>query len=46
MLVPGSGVDLERFQPLPYPTEEKETKLLFIGRLMRDKGIAEMVECA
>ena len=46
VLVPGSGVDLERFQPLPYPTEEKETKLLFIGRLMRDKGIAELVECA
>ena len=24
VLVPGSGVDLERFQPLPYPTEEKD----------------------
>ena len=44
--VAGSGVDLERFQPLPYPTEESGTKLLFIGRLMRDKGIAELIECA
>ena len=44
--VAGSGVDLERFQPLPYPSEESGTKLLFIGRLMRDKGIAELIECA
>lgn len=44
--VAGSGVDLERFHPLPYPAEETGVNLLFIGRLMRDKGIAELIECA
>ncbi|MGI6402456.1 MAG: glycosyltransferase family 4 protein [Thermoguttaceae bacterium] len=44
--VAGSGVDLSRFEPLPYPDEESKITLLFIGRLMRDKGVAEFLECA
>lgn len=44
--VGGSGVDLNRFVSLPYPAESETTSLLFIGRLMRDKGIGEFVECA
>lgn len=44
--VPGSGVDLNHFSYLPYPSEEKGIELLFIGRLMRDKGILEYLECA
>ena len=44
--VAGSGVDLSRFAPLPFPSEESGTTILFIGRLMRDKGVGELVECA
>lgn len=44
--VNGSGVDLERFSVAPYPNANEPTRLLFIGRLMRDKGVAEFVEAA
>lgn len=44
-LLPGSGVSLERFTPLPYPTEES-TKFVFISRVLREKGIYEFVEAA
>lgn len=43
-LLPGSGVDLERFQPVP-PTAGLPT-LLFIGRLLGDKGVWEFVQAA
>ncbi len=45
-LVPGSGVDLQRFVYADYPAPDAPIKLLFVGRLMRDKGVAEFVECA
>lgn len=38
LILNGSGVDLERFQVAPLPTEPA---LLFIGRLIKDKGIRE-----
>lgn len=44
--IPGSGVDLARFRALPYPEEKEGATILFVGRLMRDKGIGEYVECA
>lgn len=43
-LLPGSGVNLQRFQPLPYPGDEAGTRFLFIGRVMRDKGVNELLE--
>ncbi len=42
-LVPGSGIDLRRFQPIPFKRNEKFTFLL-ISRLITDKGILEYVE--
>ncbi len=44
-LVSGSGVDLLKF----YPSNNKKTdkiKILFIGRIIADKGIYELIEAA
>lgn len=38
VLLPGSGVDLNRFVPLPYPKGET-THFLFVSRLLKEKGI-------
>jgi glycosyltransferase involved in cell wall biosynthesis len=43
--VPGSGVDLCRFTPSPLPDTNAIT-LLYVGRLLRDKGIVELAEAA
>lgn len=44
-LVMGSGVNLERHSCEPYP-ERKETHFLFVGRVMKERGILEFVEAA
>jgi glycosyltransferase involved in cell wall biosynthesis len=43
-VLPGSGVDLERFAPAPLPGGPPT--FLFIGRLLRDKGVVEFVGAA
>lgn len=43
-VLPGSGVDLQHFAPMP-PVDGPPT-FLFIGRLLRDKGVGEFVEAA
>lgn len=40
----GAGVDLEHFYYIEYPEETNMTKFLFIGRVMREKGIDELFE--
>ena len=42
-LLPGSGVDLNRFAPVPYKKNERFTFLL-ISRLITDKGVLEFIE--
>jgi glycosyltransferase involved in cell wall biosynthesis len=42
-LIPGSGIDLRRFQPTEFKRNEKFTFLL-ISRLITDKGIMEYIE--
>ncbi|MEO7990773.1 MAG: glycosyltransferase family 4 protein [Chryseolinea sp.] len=42
-LVPGSGIDLKKFQPMSFKRNEKFTFLL-ISRLITDKGILEYIE--
>lgn len=42
--LPGSGVDLNAYLPAPLP--EGEFTFLFIGRLLADKGLRELVAAA
>jgi len=44
-LLPGSGVDLERFAPAPLP-EGQPFVFLLIARLLWDKGVQEYVDAA
>lgn len=44
-LLHGSGVNLERFSVQPYPANEKP-KLLYVGRIMKEKGMDEFLGCA
>lgn len=43
VLIPGSGVNIDNHQVLPYP-QKKTTEFVFIARVMRDKGIEEYFE--
>ena len=45
-LVPGSGVNLDHHTYETYPEEDGNTKFLFIGRMMKDKGIDELLLAA
>lgn len=38
----GAGVDLEHFQYVEYPENSDCTRFLFIGRVMKEKGIDEL----
>lgn len=44
-LVMGSGVNLTRHEYMPYPKRE-ETHFLFMGRVMKERGILEYLEAA
>ncbi|MGN1157618.1 MAG: glycosyltransferase family 4 protein [Agathobacter sp.] len=41
-LLNGAGVDLERFSYKPYPGDDSTTRFLFIGRVMKEKGVDEI----
>lgn len=43
-LLPGSGIDLERFTPVPMPSGP--LTFLLIARVLADKGVREFVEAA
>ena len=48
-LLPGSGIDLNRFTPRPKPVgqgNESKFRFLLIARMLRDKGVGEYVEAA
>ncbi|MGO1372085.1 MAG: glycosyltransferase family 4 protein [Senegalia sp. (in: firmicutes)] len=46
ILVPGSGVNLSDYSFEDYPSNEYLIKVLFIGRIMKDKGIGEFNQAA
>lgn len=45
-LVPGSGVNLNRHQMEEYPSKEEPIRFLFVGRIMKEKGIDELLYAA
>ncbi len=45
--IPGSGIDLDLFRPQSKPAGKQQGfRFLFVGRLLRDKGLGEYVEAA
>ena len=44
-LLPGSGVNLEKYSPIPYPADDKII-FTYIARVMKAKGIDEFLEAA
>jgi len=44
-LLPGSGVNLKRFELKEYPSED-EVNFVFVSRIMREKGIDQYIEAA
>lgn len=45
-VLPGSGVNLTKHSYEAYPDEEDGIRFLFIGRVMKDKGIEELIYAA
>ena len=43
-LIPGSGVNLELNHTEPYPSDKEGVRFLFVGRIMKDKGIEELLQ--
>ena len=45
-LIPGSGVNLKQHCFEEYPPDDDKTEFIVIGRVMKDKGIDEILEAA
>lgn len=45
-LIPGSGVNLKKYNFEEYPKDSEIIQFVFIGRIMKDKGIDELLEAA
>ncbi len=44
VVLPGAGVNLNEFSPTEYPSESEPMRFLFVGRIMREKGVDEYFE--
>lgn len=45
-LLPGSGVNLNKFSPMPYPSKNSEIIFLFVARIKKEKGIEHYLQAA
>lgn len=45
-ILPGSGVDTQKFKPVSYKKQDNKFKFLFVARILWDKGIKEYVEAS
>lgn len=43
-VLPGAGVNLREFSPVEYPNDNDTLHFLFVGRIMREKGVNEYFE--
>lgn len=46
ILIPGSGVNTTRFSPTDNVKNDENIRFLFVGRLMKEKGIEQYLEAA
>ncbi|MFJ7681461.1 glycosyltransferase family 4 protein [Peribacillus butanolivorans] len=46
VILPGSGVNTNKFIPVTKTKEDEKIRFLFIGRLMKEKGIEEFLDAA
>lgn len=46
VVLPGSGVNLEKYTPISYPSENEPIKFLFAARIMKAKGIEQFLDAA
>ncbi|NLK75750.1 MAG: glycosyltransferase family 4 protein [Clostridiales bacterium] len=45
-MLPGSGVNINEFEYQDYPIDDKTIEFLYIGRIMKDKGVNELFDAA
>ena len=45
-ILPGSGVDINKFKPLKIEKKDKSFRFLLISRILWDKGVGEYIEAA
>lgn len=45
-IIPGSGVNLNEYSLEDYPDDKQKINFLFIGRIMKDKGIDELLDAS
>lgn len=45
ILIPGSGVNLNYYKPIDYPSNAS-TEFVFISRVMKEKGIEQYLDMA
>lgn len=44
--LPGSGVNLREFRPLPFPSEIEPVRFIYVARVMKTKGIEQYLDAA
>ena len=45
-MIPGSGVDIDKYEVSEYPDDSNGIVFNFVARIMKSKGIEEYLECA
>ena len=45
-MIPGSGVNLDKWKYMDYPSDENGIHFLFVARIIKEKGIEEYLSCA
>ena len=46
IVLPGSGVNISKFQPLSYPNENEPIRFIYVARVMKAKGIEQFFAAA